>query len=98
MGIELVLWGSINGLLLALEVQSFITEEIQTSQKDDAGLERLRQNIAQGKSSRFVIHEDRTLRFQNQLFVSNKEELKRKILKEAHNTRYSVHLRGNKNV
>jgi len=36
------------------------------------------------------------LRFQNRLCVPNKEELKRRILEEVHNTRYSVHPEGTK--
>jgi len=65
MGIELVLPGNTNGLLTALEVQPFIIEEIKASQKDDAKLEKLRCDVAQGKSPGFIIHEDGSLRFQN---------------------------------
>lgn len=96
MGIELVLPGYIDGLLLALEVHSSIIEEIKTSRKDDAKLEKLRFNVAPGKSPGFVIHGDGTLRFRNRMCVPNKEELKGKILEEAYNTRYSVHLGGTK--
>ena len=91
MGLELVLPGDTNGLFIALEVQPSVIEEIKGRQKDDARLEKLRCNVAQGKSPGFVIHEDGTLRFQNRLCVLNKEELKRRILEEVHNTRYSVH-------
>jgi len=77
-------------------VQPSIVEEIKASQKEDARLERIRCNVAQGKSPGFLVHEDGTLRFQNRLCVPNKEELKKRILEEAHNTRYSVHLGGTK--
>jgi len=63
MGIELVLLRYIDGMLSALEVQPSIIEEIMTNQKDDTKLDRLRQNVAQGKSPGFIIHEDGTLRF-----------------------------------
>ena len=65
MGIKLVQPRYTDGLLTVLEVQPFIIEEIKTSQKDDAKLERIRCNVAQEKSSGFVTHEDGTLRFQN---------------------------------
>jgi len=71
-------------------------EEIKACQKDDAKLERIRRNMALGKLPGFVVHEDRTFRFQNRLCVPDKEEIKRKILEEAHNTRYSVHPGGTK--
>ena len=96
MGIKLVQPRYTDGLLTVLEVQPFIIEEIKASQKDDAEVEKLRCNVAYGKLSSFVIHEDGTLRFQNRPSVPNKEELKRRILEEAHNTRYSVHPGGTK--
>ena len=43
------------------------------------------------KSLGFVVHDDRTLRFQNRLCVPKNMELRKKILEEAHNTQYSVH-------
>ena len=58
MVIELVLSGNRNGLLIALEVQPSIIEEIKASQKDNAKFEKLRCNVAQEKSTGFVIHED----------------------------------------
>ena len=42
------------------------------------------------------MHEDGTLWFQNRLCVPQNEGLRKQILKEAHNIRYSVHLRGTK--
>jgi len=52
-------------------------EEIKASQKDTVELEKLGLNVEQGKLPNFVIHDNGTLRFQNRLFVPNKEELKR---------------------
>jgi len=95
-GIELVLPGYIEGLIATLEVQPSILEEIKASQKEDAKLEKLRCNVAQGKLPGFIIHVDGTLRFQNKLCMPHKEELKRWILEEAHNTQYSVHPGGTK--
>ena len=62
-GIELVLQGLTNRLLLALEVKPSIVEEIKSSQNNDAKLERLKQNVTQGKSFGFMIYEDETWRF-----------------------------------
>ena len=86
MAIELVFPGCMDGLLMALEVQPSLIEEIKASQKDDAKLERIRKDIALGKFPGFVVHEDRTLRFQNSLCVPNIKEIERKILEETHNT------------
>ena len=67
LGVELVSHGQANAQLLALEVQPPIIEEIKLHQKDDVKLQRIRQNLERGKSPSFVVHEDGTLRFQNQL-------------------------------
>ena len=44
-----------------------------------------------GSQSEFCIHEDGSLRFGNQLCVPNDLDLKVDILKEAHNTSYTIH-------
>jgi len=76
--------------------QSFLLEEIKFHQKEDAKLQRIRQNLEKEKSPSLVVYEDGTLRFQNRLCVPDKVELKEKILTETHNTRYSIHLGGTK--
>jgi len=42
------------------------------------------------------MHEDETLQFQNRLCVPENEGLRKHILEEAYNTRYSVHPGGTK--
>ena len=77
--IELVSPRCMDGLLMALEVQPSLIEEIKTSQKDDAKLERVRRNMAQGKLTGFVVHKDWTLKFENRLCVPDKEEIKERF-------------------
>ena len=55
----------------------------------------MRKEILQGKASGFMVHEDRMLRFHNQVCVPAIEELKRQNFDEGHNTPYSVHPRRN---
>jgi len=49
-----------------------------------------------GKTPEFVIHEDGTIRFHNQVCVLSVEELKKENLDGGHNTPHSVHPGGNK--
>ena len=49
-----------------------------------------------GKATRFVIHEDGTIRFHSRVCVSTVAELKKKILDEGDNTLHSMHLGRNK--
>ena len=44
----------------------------------------------------FSVKEDGSLYFQKRLCVSADNELKKKLLYEAHNTVFTMHLRGNK--
>lgn len=66
-------------------------DKIKQKQPDDVVLSKIRSDIAQGKASGFVIHDDGILRFQNRLCVPNDNELREMILKEAHSSAYSVH-------
>ena len=66
------------------------------NQESDPELQRIKQNLEKGKSPKFVVHEDGTLRFQNRLCVPKNEELRKQILEEAHNTHCSVHPGGTK--
>ena len=65
------------------------------NQEDDPELQRIKQNFKRG-SPRFVIDEDGILRFHIHLCVSKNVELGKKIFEKAHNTRYLMHLGGNK--
>jgi len=69
-------------------------EEIQLNQESDHKTQRVKQNLEEGKPPRFVIYKDRALQFQNPLCVQKNKELRKKILEEAHNTRYLVHPGG----
>jgi len=93
-GIQLVSHGQTNSQLSAPTIQSSLVEEIRLSQESDPELQRIKQNFKKGKSLGFVVHEDGTLRFQNRLCVPKNGELRKQILEEAHNTRYSVNPGG----
>ena len=95
-GIQLVSLGQTNAQLSAFTVQSPLVEEIQLSQESDPELQRVKQNLENGKSPGFVIHKAGTLQFQNRLCVPKNEGLRKQIFEEAHNTRYLVHPGGTK--
>jgi len=79
-------------MLYAMEAQPTLIEEISVVQTMDPQLERIREEILVGKAPQFVIHEDGTIRFHNQVYVPTIEELKKKILDEGYDTPYLVHL------
>ena len=95
-GVQLVSYRQASVPLLALTLQAFIVEEIWVNQENNLQAQRIKQNLEREKSLGFVVHENGTLRFQNRLYVPRNEELKKQILEETHNTRYSVHPGGTK--
>jgi len=83
-------------MLCTLEAQPTLIEEIRVAQVMGPQLKQIKEETLVGKAPGFLIQEDSTIRFHNQLCVPAVEALKKKILDEGHNTLYSVHLGGNK--
>jgi hypothetical protein len=67
--------------------------EIIAAQKNDAGMARIKRRIQEGDPKVACFREDAEgiLWFKDRLVVPKKEALKRKILDEAHTSRYSIH-------
>ena len=90
MNIEVRLRGAVLQLAI-LRVVPTLIDEIKGAQEKDSNLHKIRATVEAGTEPKFKIHDDGSLRFENRVRVPNDEELKRKILKEAHNTSYTVH-------
>jgi hypothetical protein len=67
--------------------------EIIAAQKNDAGMAHIKRRIQEGDPKVACFREDAegTLWFKDRLVVLKKEALKKKILDEAHTSRYSIH-------
>jgi hypothetical protein len=67
--------------------------EIIATQKNDAGMAHIKRRIQEGvpKVACFCEDAEGTLWFKDRLVVLKKEALKKKILDEAHTSRYSIH-------
>ena len=85
-GIELI-----TGSLAALTFQPTILDGIKERQERDASLLRTKNEVLEGKESDFNISDEGILYQKNRLCIPNKDELKEQIMKEAHETPYSVH-------
>jgi hypothetical protein len=73
-------------------------EEIIAMQKNDEGMAHLRRRLLDGdlKVNCFCEDAERTLWSKDRLIVPNKEALKKKILNEAHKSKYSIHVGSTK--
>jgi hypothetical protein len=67
--------------------------EIIAAQKDDEGMGHIKRRMREGDPKVACFHEDAegTLWFKEKLVVPKREALKKKILDEAHTSRYSIH-------
>ena len=52
---------------------------------------QLKENVKHGMTKAFDLMQEGVLRCQNRLCVSNVDELRKRIMMEAHHSRYSVH-------
>ncbi|XP_074318550.1 uncharacterized protein LOC141655365 [Silene latifolia] len=97
MGISMIKKGETIG---DLTIEPELYAEIREKQEGDALVARWRDTVidavAEGVRKRFHVGNDGSLRFDERWCVPDDEELKRKILTEAHSTRYFVHPGGEK--
>jgi hypothetical protein len=79
-----------------MEVGLNLLQEIRKGQVEDKKIQEIRCNIKEEKSPSFSEDEEGVLWYKGRIFVPNIKELKDKILREAHESAYSIHPEGNK--
>ena len=82
--------------LAQLKALSVLKQMIIDAQKNDEEIQKKVQFVRDGDKIDFSVKEDGTLYFQNRLCVPADNELKKKLLYEAHNMVFTMHPRGNK--
>jgi hypothetical protein len=82
--------------LFNITIMPTLRDEIKTAQKNDEGMSHIKRRMQEGDPKVACFHEDAegTLWFKERLVVPKKEALKKKILDEAHTSRYSIHPRS----
>jgi hypothetical protein len=79
-----------------MEVGSSLLQEIRKGQLEDEKLLEIKHNIKEEKVPGFMEDDQGVLLYKGRICVPNVEELKDKILHEAHESAYSIHPGGNK--
>jgi hypothetical protein len=84
--------------LYNITLTSLLREQIIAAQKNDEGVAHMRRRLLEGDPKVNCFREDAegTLWFKDRPVVPKKEPLKKKILDEAHMSRYSIHPRSTK--
>jgi hypothetical protein len=87
-----------NPSLFNITLMPTLRAEIIAAQKEDEGMGYFKRRMREGDPKVACFHEDvqGTLWFKKRLVVPKKEALKKKILDEAHMSRYSIHLGSTK--
>ena len=84
-------------VLAHIALVSDLLEQIIIEQRQDAlEILHIKKLIVEGCGPHFSIDDQGVVKFKNQLVVPSSDELRRKILDEAHNSKLSIHLRNNK--
>ena len=88
--------GELEVFLAHVKAQSSVNAQIQEAHKKDPKLTKMIAEVKSGKSAGFIIDNEGVLRFSDQLCVPNIGALRKTILEEAHNSKYSMHLGATK--
>ena len=77
-------------------VQPYLIWRIKSSQNDDPKLEAIMDKVGKGVNSDFVFMDDDTLKFKDRLCIPHVGGLRRELLEEFQNSRFTVHPEGMK--
>jgi hypothetical protein len=76
---------------VTLEVESVLELEIRKGQLEDIEIKEIRETMEKGKASDFTEDDQGTIWFRNKICVPDVGDLRKTILREAHDSAYSIH-------
>ena len=79
-----------------LEVTPTLVAEVKEAQTQDAEIRLIKEKIRQGRAEHFHTDDQEVLWFKNRICVPDQNNLRQKILREAHESAYSIHPGGTK--
>jgi hypothetical protein len=85
-----------NTKVMEMEVGSSLLQEIHRGQVEDKKIQEIKHDIKEEKLHGFLEDNEGVLWYKGRIYVPNVKEFKDKILCEAHESTYSIHLGGNK--
>jgi hypothetical protein len=89
--IEYLNLGMVNEAKVVMEVDPTLEVEIREGQLEDVKLKEIRQLIQNNKTSDFIEDRQGTLWLGKRICVPNLNPIKESILREAHDSAYSIH-------
>jgi hypothetical protein len=85
-----------NSEVREMEVDSTLLQDIQECQIEGEKIQEINRNTKEKKSPGFLEDDQGVLWYKRWICVPNDKELKDKILREAHESAYSIHPGGNR--
>jgi hypothetical protein len=86
-----------SAVLAQIALVSELLEQIIAEQRyDDLEIPHIKKLMAEGRGPHFSIDEQGVVKYKNRIVVPSNEELRRKILDEAHQSKLSIHPGSNK--
>jgi hypothetical protein len=76
----------LEGFVASLVVQPTLVDKIREAQKGDKELEKIREDLKEGKAKGFSEDEQGTIWFEKCICVANNPDLSKLIFEEAHET------------
>jgi hypothetical protein len=76
---------------VTLEVESTLEQQIREGQLEDVEIREIRETIERGKAPDFTENDQGTIWFKNRICVPDVGNLRKTILREAHDSTYSIH-------
>jgi hypothetical protein len=76
---------------VTIEVEPTLEQEIRKGQIGDAKIQEIKDLITEGRGPEFMEHEQGTIWFKNRICVPDIDNIHETILKEAHDSAYSIH-------
>jgi hypothetical protein len=86
----------LNAEVIAMEVDSTLEQDIRKGQLEDAKIQEIKEQIKEEKAPGFSVDEQGTLWYKKRLCVPEAKEIRELILREAHDSAYSIHLGSTK--
>nr|CAD39386.2 OSJNBb0016B03.11 [Oryza sativa Japonica Group] len=79
------------GFVAALEAKPTLIDQVREAQVNDCDIQEIKKNMRRGKAIGFLEDEQGTVWLGERICVPDNKDLKDAILKEAHDTLYSIH-------
>jgi hypothetical protein len=80
-----------NAEVIEMEVDSTLEQDIRKGQLEDAKIQGIKEQIKEDKAPKFSIDDQETLWYKKRICVPEIKEIRKSILREAHDSAYSIH-------